>query len=442
MIKATKKSQARASEAAGEDRRAGSGSLGKIYEVSYPSGTEPKKTARDLRFIRRTEAQRRTYQQYTEAWSQYKEAGETGAGPRLNRTFWCGHKLRETTQFIDIRQNPDTKKAHYTNIQYCGSVWTCPVCGSMIRRVRAAEVEEAITRWQAQGRGAYLVTATLRHWLADDLATSLEVLGKAWHSTTSGKRWQRFKKDFGIAGYIRALEVTYSDANGWHPHYHFLFFTENEATAEGQRELEGVLLERWQKFVVKHGGRLPNTHGIDVRPVDHNGRAAALYVAKIAEGGNVALELSRADLKESDEAQSVTPFQLLDLDTPKHKALWNNYCQAIKGKRSVFFSRGLRERLGLSTDRTDEEIVEELENVGEITVAFEADLYETARDMGGEILGRILNLVERKDYKAITRLLGCTVEVRERIDSRTGELVNCPVFSTGAHERSRSHDRN
>ncbi|MGM9117332.1 hypothetical protein ACTFF4_05615, partial [Campylobacter jejuni] len=38
------------------------------------------------------------------------------------------------------------------------------------------------------------------------------------------RTYRHFKEDTGITGLIRNLEVTYGDANGWHPHVHELWF--------------------------------------------------------------------------------------------------------------------------------------------------------------------------------------------------------------------------
>lgn len=392
---------------------------------------ESKPKVRDLRFRRRHTAQQRAYNQYAKERNELINLGFASEAENLNipRSFWCGHKVQENTQYVDVRRDMETGTAKLSNIKYCGAVWTCPVCSSIIRNERAKDVQKAVDVWQKQGKGLYLVTATLRHFKADNLAISLDTLTNAWRSTVSGKQWQQFRIDFGIVGYVRSLEITYSDTNGWHPHFHFLFFVDGKATKSGEYLLNSVLLDRWKHQVIKHGGRLPNSHGIDVRLVDENGKAAAQYVSKIVDGNNVSLELARADLKAaSDEFEAITPFQLLDADTPKYRALWSAYTKAIKGKRSVFFSRGLRELLGIEKELSNDEIIEKQQRIGELISSFEADVYQTIVNRKDSLLGDVLNLIEIGQFVQAADLIGCRLDVRERRDCLTGEIVFCFTF--------------
>lgn len=384
---------------------------------------------RDTRFSRRREAHNRAYKEYASTKNKLINQGKHQEADALKfpRTLNCGHKLKENTQFVDVRRNTETGHAHYTGTQYCGAVWACPVCSSIIRNAYAKDVTQAVDIWQSKGNGLYMVTVTLRHWLGDDLKTNLEVLTTSWREVVNSRRWKLYKQDHGIEGYIRSLELTYSDANGWHPHFHFLFLVEGKATEYGEAALQDVLLPLWQKYVVKNGGRLPNGNGLDVRAVDEKGRAVAQYVSKIVDGSNISLELARGDLKENDELQSITPFQLLDIDTPKSRALWSNYLAATKGKRSIMFSRGLRDRLGMKSEKTDAEIIEEMTNIGELVCSFESQVYESMLYRDKNLLGDVLSLIERGDYGGVAELLQCRIKLQERRDILTGEvcLIHC-----------------
>lgn len=420
-------SEPSASVAVGVSHKALRGALVSNYDICYPLETESKKRKRDVRFQRRYEAQRRTYASYASEERALKESGQDTSSHKLPRTFWCGHRIRDSRMPVEVKLT-EHGTAHYSKVQFCGSVWECPVCSSIIRGQRSLEVAEAVRRHQKSGGGLYLVSVTLRHYLPDDLNANLTVLTKAWRSTVSGKQWTQAKKRLGVIGFVRALEVTYSDENGWHPHFHLLLFTETKATEQGAANLNNFLLPRWQRFVTKHGGRLPNAHGIDVLPVSDDGKAAALYVAKLAEGSGVSLELTRSDLKESGEAQSLTPFELLDLDTPKHKALWQSYVRATKGKRAILFSRGLRNMLGMTLEKTDEEILAEMQNRGKLVAALAPEVYDTARG-NGIMLGTVLGMIERKRFDEAAKMLGCYVSEIDRLDVATGEMVRCRFFS-------------
>lgn len=360
------------------------------------------------------------------AYRRRREAQERSkGGEKLPRTFWCGHRRKDS--YVDVRRSPETGNAYYSGAVYCGAVWACPTCSALIRSARAKEVAQAVDRWTEKGGGLYMVTATIRHHEGDGLADSLSCLSDAWRSTVSGKRWKQFREAVGLRGYVRSLEITHG-SNGWHPHLHFLFFVDGAADSAGAAAFRSVLLERWKRRVVSCGGKLPNGHGIDVRPVAvGDGASVAEYVSKV-EGGGLALEMARSDLKESDEAGAITPFELLDRDDAKSRALWAEYVKATKGRRSVFFSRGLRSLLGMDAEMTDGELIAELEAVGEIVASVDAEAYEAAyrRDVGSIVAS--LELIERGEAHAAAAVLGCRAERGSRLDLRSGRLVECFIM--------------
>jgi hypothetical protein len=106
-----------------------------------------------------------------------------------------------------------------------------PVCSAKIHHRRAAELREALTPWEAQGQAASLVTITVPHDLTDRLSRLLDAERAAWKRVTQGATWQRLKRRLGIAGHIIALEFTWGDENGWHPHYHVLLVHDQDLGA-------------------------------------------------------------------------------------------------------------------------------------------------------------------------------------------------------------------
>jgi hypothetical protein len=96
--------------------------------------------------------------------------------------------------------------------------------------VRRSELREAFTTWEQQGHAASLVTITVPHDLDDPLAKLVDAERAAWKHVTQGAAWQRLKRKLGIAGHVIALEFTWGDQNGWHPHYHVLRSTIRTST--------------------------------------------------------------------------------------------------------------------------------------------------------------------------------------------------------------------
>lgn len=250
---------------------------------------------------------------------------------------------------------------HVKGVQRCGSVWACPACAPVVREHRAAEVDAGIANALAAGMFVYFVTATVQHKLRDDLSDVYKLVRGAWSKTMSGRAAADWRTATGFVGAIRVVEVTYSDRNGWHPHVHAALVFEREQPA-------GVLDSLGHRFaenVGKLGGycdartaTVPLRHGAgwDWSSVVESGNVAG-YLAKVDGGWGVGLELGRGDLKRG--GQSLVPAELLELAVEGHgraAVLFRQFEEVTAGTAFMFWSRGLRERLGLTEpELTDEE---------------------------------------------------------------------------------------
>jgi hypothetical protein len=254
--------------------------------------------------------------------------------------------------------------AYYCGLETCGNVWLCPVCSAKIHHRRAAELRDALTTWETSGHAASLVTITVPHDLADSLRKLVDAERDAWKRVTGGAAWQRLKRKLGIAGHIIAMEFTWGDENGWHPHYHVLVVHDQDLGAAAIAQLHAHIHSRLAASCRDHGLRQPDQlHAVRIDP-NVSATAAGAYVAK---GGQwtPAEEMARSDLKTS-RTGSRTPFQILadyyQTGDTRERDLWSEYGQVARGSSAVRWSRGLRAvMLGpvAAPERTDEQFAAE-----------------------------------------------------------------------------------
>jgi hypothetical protein len=76
---------------------------------------------------------------------------------------------------------------------------------------------------------------------ARPLTASWGALRRASARITSGRAYQREREQFGLVGRIAAVEVTFSDRHGHHPHLHVVTCHDTPVSAELLEELAG----RW-----------------------------------------------------------------------------------------------------------------------------------------------------------------------------------------------------
>jgi hypothetical protein len=127
-----------------------------------------------------------------------------------------------------------------------------------IHQRRAAELGEALTTWETTGHAASLVTITVPHDLDDPLSKLVDAERAAWKHVTAGAAWQRLKRRLGIAGHIIALEFTWGDENGWHPHYHVLLVHDQDVNAADIVALHAHVHSRLAASCGNYGLRQPD----------------------------------------------------------------------------------------------------------------------------------------------------------------------------------------
>lgn len=272
---------------------------------------------------------------------------------------YCGLHLLPSARYVSVRYSASKRHASVTNLVACGSVWTCAVCAARITELRRRELEQAITAAREKELRPVLLTLTIRHHAGDYLRALCEVLLSAWRAVVEGRAGMRFRS-FGLVGFVRALEVTHG-AKGWHPHLHVLLFVSSDADLAA---MEQFIREQWGQRAAKLGHPVTDV-GVDLRETFG---AVADYVAKFGhepstdQPWGVSAEMAKWPVKVSRRAGpdggGATPLELLaaSMDGDRVAAtLFVQYAQAMKGRRQLVWSRGLRELLSLTAELSDQE---------------------------------------------------------------------------------------
>jgi hypothetical protein len=252
--------------------------------------------------------------------------------------------------------------AYFCGLTTCGSMWGCAVCSAKGRATRADDLVRGLAVHYGRGGAVHLLTLTLPHDAADQLARLLGVERAGWKRITQGGAWTRIRGRLGIRGWVRAVEITHGDEHGWHPHFHILIVTDDELDAAGIAALHQHIYSRWAQACASAGLREPDPmHGVDIRPnIPQGGDELGRYVTKVQEGDwGVAEEITRGDLK-SGRGKSRTPFEIQrayqDWGEVADRELWREYLRATKGLSAVRWSRGLHgDLLPDEEEKTDEE---------------------------------------------------------------------------------------
>ena len=140
-------------------------------------------------------------------------------------------------------------RAFFSGLETCGSVWECAVCSQRVSMHRAEQIRELLRLCREQGGEAYMLTRTVPHDQGDRLVDVKRIVADAWRFGQSGKPWRKQQVRLGLAGRVRALEVTVGE-HGWHPHLHILLICEralgDPADSEVLLEFVAWVCERWR----------------------------------------------------------------------------------------------------------------------------------------------------------------------------------------------------
>lgn len=295
---------------------------------------------------------------------------------------------------------------HVSGCKTCGSPWAEPVCAAKIRKKRGEQVEQGVTHaLDTLHWSAVLVTLTIPHSAEQRLEDTLTVLTEAWRSCTGATKVKELRHALGFQGSIKSLEIMLG-LRGWHPHFHLIEFYDRPLTADDLDLLHERYFKQLRSYYDKHGySGLSPVHGVSIEEVTMHNGAAGRYISKLQDGGSLALEMTRADLK-LGRAGGVVPFALLsefeqtgDMDCIDK---FNEYEQATFRRPCVRFSKGLRRKLGITDDRTDEEIA--AEEVGGVDVVeFDNALYW--RIIKLKLEGRLLVALNSGGHAGLVALL-------------------------------------
>ncbi len=261
-----------------------------------------------------------------------------------------------------IYRQPAGEAAEFIDLHTCGSVWMCPVCAAKITSRRRLELMALISAATGRGFEVSLVTRTFSHDKRTfELPELLKLFGEALSRSKGATRARKLAQRAGVAGAVRALEVTHGEINGWHPHSHDVVIHR-----PGERGRIATLRNGWIRELVKRGlAGMRDTMTRAERAeqlrylrrhafVVHDGQYASEYVAKFGmepatEGGGrwgQASELTKGHQKTGARFTGRTPFELLRLyvEEGDRRAgfLFREFALAFQGRAQLYWSPKLR----------------------------------------------------------------------------------------------------
>ena len=264
----------------------------------------------------------------------------------------------------------------------CDQVHKCPCCAAKIQARRTNEIAEIIG---AKGRWSIYLTLTLEHSRDDNLKNLLKTLSKCWNRLRNGTFGRRSKK-YGQIGFVRTLDLTFSNKSGFHPHYAILLVFDSAPTKEQIQELKKLCFENWKKAVsIEARNAVEDGFYFDTIT---NPNDTAAYLAKI---NSIAWEVGSNTFKQAANGH-LNQWQILEMaeNSSYFAKIWRDYEVGIKGSRAIHNSKNFKDLL---EESEEEDIPEDNSNV---LLKLRSSLYWHIRKIGDadkvlEVCDRSLN---------------------------------------------------
>lgn len=317
-------------------------------------------------------------------------ARELSPPSKFHRTSLCKHAVTGTAG-VGVNKLKNAKKAFYTGLQTCGSVWTCPICSNKIQELRRIEIAHAMKYFYAMRKQALMITFTFPHVKTQALDDILTRFKDALDEMRANGSWRRYFKSIGYEGLITSLEITHGH-NGWHPHTHELFFVNADLQ---EQEVIDFVKEQWLKACLSQNLLSEEKiedflkHSIDIRFNCSTSDYLAKFDCKTNWG--VDREIAKASTKKG-KGSGKHPFQLADENKDE---LFIEYVEAIKGRHQLRWSRFLKKKIGIEEINDKEAAEKEGEDIVELLgIISKADWFKV---LDKELRSAILDLAEEDD---------------------------------------------
>lgn len=308
--------------------------------------------------------------------------------PHDDRLRACFSLRVDQNKAVGLEYDPVNDRARTTNVCRCGNPHICPNCGPIESEEKNQELREDLAVWELAGFAVVAATFTIQHFEWEALSRTDDRLKSAFREMWNSRDGRTFYDKWQISGRRRSPDVTITEANGWHPHFHTLFFLERRTLSPTELAIfETELAGLWQQSAKKAGGFADLEHGCMVK-ADHIFEIADYITSKTSgiiedwqaeqhtkaaderlngDKWGISEELTKSHLKEAARA-GLSPNELLlkylwgDEEMGK---LWVEYANCFKGKKFLDTSPGLRKRLGeLKAEYHDQ--LEDLRQSGEL----------------------------------------------------------------------------
>lgn len=280
---------------------------------------------------------------------------------RLKSVLLCGQKIIKNPGALNgVYVLSNGNQAKFFGQSHCQNPFVCPVCSARIMERYRARIASALDMLHEEYFG-FMVTFTLPHLKFMSCREVTDIIYDTWKYFRNKIQknpkknyehpYRKFSRICEVEHWVRVCEYTYGDENGWHPHFHAIFWCKRDKAdlvAGFQKELNDfwvtqgkrVTLKYWKANKLHEGedlnelverlySKVDDSHPALKISVDKDGKLVETTSSGYISGWGSDREVTGNIRKEASHENHFTPYQILA--KAEHDKHWKNiYIDFVK----------------------------------------------------------------------------------------------------------------
>ena len=273
---------------------------------------------------------------------------------RLKSVYLCGRTIIKNPGFFNgVYVLSNGNQAKFFGQSHCQNPFICPVCSARIMEKNRARIASALDMLHEEYFG-FMVTFTLPHLKFMSCREITDILYDTWKYFRLKIRkdpkknyehpYTKFARTCEVKHFVRVCEYTYGDENGWHPHFHTIFWCSRDKAdlvPSFQKELNDFWTTQGKRVALKYWKANKLHEGEDLNDIaerlfstvndkypalkistDENGKLIETTSSGYIAGWGSDREVTGNIRKEASHENHFTPYQILA--KAEHSKHWKN----------------------------------------------------------------------------------------------------------------------
>lgn len=272
---------------------------------------------------------------------------------KTHRIAECHYGFAPNGRPPQISHSSNTHSSRWVNLKKCDNEF-CPVCSAHVGIETRERIANIMAQAYVHGFQPVMLTLTMQHDARHSCDNNVTAMSDAWRKFIQSREYRRIAKKYGIWGYLRGTDQTFSPVNGLHFHFHIILLIHPDKFDERDWQLDfdddslwSQFADLWQHVVAAVGRDCDKEVGCHFQIGD---QYIAEYIAKHGREPkesrwDITAEISLKTVKRAPD-EHYTLFELMILAHAGDSwasMMYAEFCDAMHNRNRLRMSRNVLE---------------------------------------------------------------------------------------------------